>query len=72
MNNAILFSSLAIFCFEMKAQKDTLVKQPLKVAVIGLVHNHVHGILGREKIGDIEIVAIVEPDKAIAEKYSKQ
>jgi predicted dehydrogenase len=72
MKNTILFLSLTFFCFEMKAQKDTSVKQPLKVAVIGLVHNHVHGILGRENRGDIEIVAIVEPDKAIAEKYSKQ
>ena len=45
---------------------------PLKVAVIGLVHTHVHGILGRAKSGDIEIVAIVEPNKNLAEQYSKQ
>lgn len=45
---------------------------PLKVAVIGLVHTHVHWILGREKKGDIEVVAIVEPNKALAEKYCKQ
>ena len=45
---------------------------PLKVAVIGLVHTHVHGILGRAKAGDIEIVAIVEPNKNLAEQYSKQ
>ena len=46
--------------------------EPLKVAVIGLVHTHVHWILGREKQGDIEIVGIVEPNRQLAEKYSKQ
>jgi predicted dehydrogenase len=46
--------------------------EPLRIAVIGLVHTHVHWILGREKKGDIEIVAIVEPNKELAEEYSKQ
>ena len=45
---------------------------PLKVAVIGLVHTHVHWILGREDRGDIEIVAIVEPNRDLAMQYSKQ
>jgi len=49
-----------------------LPKNPLNVAVIGLVHTHVHGILGRNKSGDIKIVAIVEPNKGLAEKYAKQ
>ena len=46
--------------------------EPLKVAVIGLVHTHVHWILGREKWGDIEIVGIVEPNTQLAKKYSEQ
>lgn len=45
---------------------------PLKVAVIGLTHTHVHWILGREKWGDIEIVGIVEPNRDLALQYSKQ
>lgn len=45
---------------------------PLKVAVIGLTHTHVHWILGREKWGDIEIVGIVEPNRDLAAQYSKQ
>lgn len=45
---------------------------PLKVGVIGLVHTHVHWILGREKRGDIEIVGIVEPNRELAEQYAKQ
>lgn len=46
--------------------------EPLKVAVIGLTHTHVHWILGREKWGDIEIVGIVESNRDLAEQYSKQ
>ena len=71
-NKLLLLTLLTIFSFQMQAQKDTAIKTPVKVAVIGLVHNHVHGILGRQRKGDIEIVAIVEPDHALAEKYSKQ
>ncbi len=46
--------------------------KPLRVGIVGLVHTHVHWILGREKVGDIEIVGIVEPNRELAEKYSKQ
>ena len=45
---------------------------PLRVGVIGLVHTHVHWILGREAQGDIEIVGIVEPNRELAAQYSLQ
>ncbi|MEM6320893.1 MAG: Gfo/Idh/MocA family oxidoreductase [Bacteroidota bacterium] len=45
---------------------------PLKVGVIGLTHTHVHWILGREDIGDIEIVGIVEPNRDLAQRYAQQ
>ena len=47
-------------------------QQPLRVGIAGLSHSHVHGILGREDTGDIEIVGIAEPNKELAERYSKQ
>lgn len=49
-----------------KAQK------PLRIGVVGLVHTHVHWILGREKLGDIEIVGIVEPNRELAQRYADQ
>ena len=52
-----------------KSQSKT---DPLKLGVIGLTHTHVHWILGRENVGDINIVGIVEPNKELAERYSKQ
>lgn len=44
----------------------------LRVGVVGLTHTHVHWILGRPDLGDIQIVGIVEPNKELAERYSKQ
>jgi predicted dehydrogenase len=51
-------------------QKNT-VENRLRIGIVGLVHTHVHWILGREKADDIEIVGIVEPNKDLAEQYSK-
>lgn len=53
-------------------EKSYYLGEPLKVAVIGLTHTHVHWILGREKWGDIEIVGIVEPNRNLAEQYGKR
>jgi predicted dehydrogenase len=47
-------------------------KKPLQVGIVSLTHSHVHGILGREDYGDIEIVGIVEPNNDLAERYSKK
>jgi predicted dehydrogenase len=63
---------LVLFSFSVRAQKDTARNKPLRVAIVGLVHTHVHWILGRENRGDIEIVGIAEPNRSLAEKYSKQ
>ena len=80
MINLIMSKSFLIFFtllaaqvlnpFFADAQND--IKKPLRVAVIGLVHTHVHWILGREDRGDIEIVGIVEPNRSLAERYAKQ
>ena len=68
----LLLTLLAASFAPIMAQKDTLHQKPLRVAVVGLVHDHVHWILGSEKGGDIEIVGIAESNKALAEKYSKR
>lgn len=47
-------------------------EQPLRIGVVGLTHTHVHWILGREDKSDISIVGIVEPNRALAERYAKQ
>ncbi len=49
-----------------------LAAAPLKIGVIGLTHTHVHWILGRPDRGDIEIVGIVEPNRALAKRFLGQ
>jgi predicted dehydrogenase len=46
---------------------------PLRIAIVGLVHNHVAGFLpGLAKHKDVELVGIAEPDLALAAKYEKR
>ena len=61
------FILLLLVTFNIIAQKKTL-----KIGVVGLTHTHVHWIFDSEKTGDIKIVGIVEPNKDLALKYSKQ
>jgi predicted dehydrogenase len=65
----ILFLLLPLCTFP---QNNPQADKPVRVGVVGLVHTHVHWILGREKKGDIEIVGIAEPNRELAEKYAKQ
>lgn len=44
-------------------------QKKLRIAVAGLTHGHVVWILDRADDGDLELVGIAEPDKALAEKY---
>jgi predicted dehydrogenase len=53
-------------------QEKPATQKPMRIGVVGLVHTHVHWILGRENRGDIEIVGISEPNRNLAEQYSKQ
>lgn len=54
------------------AQKDTSKQKPMRVAVVGLVHDHVHWILGYQNKTAIEVVGIAEPNRSLAEKYSRR
>src|SRR6201998_1252809 len=41
-------------------------KPPLRVAIVGLVHGHVHGFLERNRHNsEIEIVAVEEPNREL-------
>ncbi|HMO62115.1 MAG TPA: Gfo/Idh/MocA family oxidoreductase [Ferruginibacter sp.] len=45
---------------------------PLKIAVIGLTHTHVHWILGRPADDKVVIVGIVETNTDLAKRYTQQ
>ena len=44
--------------------------QPVRIGLVGLTHDHVHGILSRPDFADIQIVGIAEPNAYLANKYS--
>ena len=68
----MLLALSILFSTPLFSQKDTTAQKPLRVGIVGLVHTHVHWILGREKRGDIEIVGIAEPNRDLAQRYSSQ
>lgn len=61
-----------LFILLMSTKKIHSQTRPLRVGVIGLTHTHVHWILGRSDRGDIKIVGIVEPNRALAKRYADQ
>ncbi|TAH26886.1 MAG: gfo/Idh/MocA family oxidoreductase [Cytophagales bacterium] len=64
-----------IFLFTLSFLISTITmaqNEPVKIGVIGLTHSHVHWIFESEKTADIKIVGIVEKNKDLAERYSKQ
>lgn len=47
--------------------------QPIRVAIVGLVHGHVRGFLGTlPSNANAHLVAIVEPDRALAAQYASR
>jgi len=69
----VLRNLTLVFCFIIScAAKAQAYDHPVKIGVVGLTHTHVHWILGRPDLGDIEIVGIVEPNKELAARYAKQ
>jgi len=66
--------SLAALSLAVAAFAQTPQSHPVRVAIVGLVHGHVHGFLSQyQRSPDIEIVAVVEPDaklrSAAASRY---
>ena len=62
----IVLTGLAT-CFIAQAQQ-----KPLRIGVAGLTHGHVGWILNYKKSDVAEVVGIAEPDRALAEMYSKK
>jgi glucose-fructose oxidoreductase len=59
-----------LFCLVAQAQSA---QRPLRVAIVGLVHDHVVGFLAQlPQHQDVELVGIAEPDPALQAKYQKK
>ena len=70
MKLLILTTLFALFISTGYAQTGE--KKPVKIGIAGLTHSHVHWILGRPDKGDIEIIGIAEPNRALAARYAER
>jgi predicted dehydrogenase len=61
----ILFFILLISASSVQAQKI------LRVAVAGLAHDHVHGIMNQYKKGEVIIAGIAENDERLVQRYKQ-
>jgi predicted dehydrogenase len=61
----VLFFAFVIAVINSEAQKI------LRVAVAGLAHDHVHGILNQYKKGEVIIIGIAESDRQLVLQYEK-
>src|ERR1700726_1620164 len=62
--------TLALVPAQLHAQ-STDKNKPIRVAIVGLVHGHIQGFLGSlPKNTKFELVAVVEPDTALAQRYA--
>lgn len=51
--------------------KNIFSQQQIRVAIAGLNHDHIHGILNQYNKGLVNIVGIAEPDKQLQKKYGE-
>lgn len=47
-------------------------KQPVRIAIAGLTHDHVHLFFRRHDQGDIKLVGVFEPNQELAQRYAKR
>lgn len=60
---------LCIFLLSVMITTNAQTSKKLRLGVAGLTHGHVVWILNRMNDGDLDVVGIAEPDKALAERY---
>lgn len=75
--NIALPSGIILLCFLInflsifKVNAQSPVATPVRIAIAGLTHDHVGGILRRNK-PDVVIAGIYEPDNELAQRYAKK
>ena len=65
------FQKLVVVLLLVGMAEKIPAQQLLRVVVVGLNHDHVHGVLNQFNKGQVKIVGIVEPDKQLQQKFSK-
>ena len=71
MKKIWILSCLAVCLFPQFAEAQTD-REPIRVGVHGLTHDHVHGLLRQIDKGEIRLVGIAEPNQELAKRYAKK
>ena len=67
----ILLSIAIVVAFSMNAMAQAPTEKPIRVVIVGLVHDHARGFIGPlSKNTNVQLVGISEPDTALAAHYS--
>lgn len=66
---AFLISLFAAFLISPIQDSSIKTDEPVRIAVAGLTHGHVHWVFGRLDVSDIEVVGIYEPNRELWERF---
>ncbi|WP_213805513.1 Gfo/Idh/MocA family oxidoreductase [Granulicella sp. dw_53] len=70
MTSPRLFFLAALLLTSLRPNTASAQQQPIRVAIVGLVHGHVQGFLGSlPSHPEVQLVGIAEPDAALRERY---
>jgi predicted dehydrogenase len=68
--NCIAFLVLMIVILS-NIQSQELSKQPIRLAIVGMTHDHIAFLFGRKNKTDFKLVGIYEPDRELALRLAK-
>src|SRR5215813_13742814 len=70
MTALVIVLAAILYPYEKASAQE---KAPIRVAIVGLVHGHAHGLFHMlPDIQSVKLVSIYEPQKDLVEQYSKQ
>lgn len=72
MKKTHFFYFIGLFCFTIGINVIAYAQEPLRVALAGLNHDHVGGVLQQARNGKVIIIGIAEPDKELVERIKRQ
>lgn len=69
---ALFLLLLPVVSYAARPLRAQPAPRPVRVVVARLTHGHVGGLFRRPARGDVEVVGIYEPDRAVAERYARE
>src|SRR5580693_3644995 len=65
----LLLASVSLYSLGQTAQENLHNLKPLRLGIIGLVHDHIMGALKARQNPEIQIVGFAEPDTSVVARF---